>query len=187
MVEQQLEYRPLAPGKYPRAPGGPGRWIALLLAVGVVALCLNRKWLADKFLFGGYTEWVSRQQINQIGAMRIPASATDVKARVRSWQDTLLVVRFSIPPGDLTAFLDSTGIRRPLSTTEAPSAFKTEWYAPWWRPGRPVVFEAGEGEVVRTRRDAEDGFQWEETVLQAVLIDESDPQKYIVWMWAAGD
>ena len=80
---------------------------------GVVLLFLNARWLADKFLFGGYTESLTRQQIERIGAMRIPATATDVRARDRSWQDTLLVVRFSLPPANLGAFLDSARFARP--------------------------------------------------------------------------
>lgn len=176
-----LEYHPPESTRYPRARDVRWDWIcgALLLVV-VVLVALNGRRLTDKFLFGGYTESLSRQQIERIGAMQLPASATRVRARVRSWQDTLLVVRFSLPPADVATFLGSTGIEQPLSTTELPANFEHA-NTPWWQPGHPKTFEAGEGEVVPTRRDPEDGYQWEESVRQHVLIDKSNPESYTVW------
>ncbi len=142
---------------------------ALVIALGV--------WAVHGFLEGMDTETLTTQEIEQLGSLTLPPSATEVRAHYRQGMDYILNVRFRIDPRDLDALIDSTSIRRPLSTTAFPLELDTfSSDKPWWNPGRPASFLAGDNDTRPTTQPS--------GPYQRLLIDTTDPASYLVWFVA---
>lgn len=82
-------------------------------------------------------------------------------------------------PAELPALLASTGIKQPLSTSagaiDACFLPPPRQSTPWWVPGQPTVFETGDGEVSTPGG---------RTIYQRILIDETNPTVWTVWLVA---
>jgi hypothetical protein len=171
-------------GYQPARAARRARWrrvVLVTLIVGVVgAVCVvgARAFLLHAFK-GTDTESLNPAQIERWANFKLPPSASNVRAHLAGWQDHTLRVRFDLTAAELPAFLDSTGIRRPLSTN--PADIDDEFHSAgpnpklWWNPGVPAKFETGEGEF-----DDPDG----PTIYQRILIDRSNPTTWTVWFIA---
>lgn len=171
-----LDYASSKPGASWRRPV-----ILSLIAVGAgaVILFIAAAVLVTRMppMLGTDTESVTVQQIEQIGAVRLPRSLTNLRARLQSFQDFSLQARFSIPADDLDELIDGLQIPRPLSTTDIPWHLATRGGAgsTWWTPGKPAVFESGSnapGSQPTTQP----------AIYRYLLIDKTDPQQYVVWL-----
>jgi hypothetical protein len=150
-------------------------WVGLLLAslllLGFVGRIVFLK-LAGHLL-GVSTDWPSQREIEETGGFKLPPGARNVKAHSEGFTDSVLYVRFTIPPDQLGVLLQSTRIAQPLSTNNA-SGIQAGPVPSWWIRVPPAHFEAGGG-VAGT------GTTTQPTIWQDILIDETNPKEYVVW------
>jgi hypothetical protein len=143
--------------------------IAIVAALAVAVWWLRSSWVP----FSGNGR-LSRSEVERIGQFRFPPGATDVLSNYVGLQDPTLQVRFSMPAGELDRFLADASLKRPLSFTEVPRDIDHPGPTkPWWQPGRPASFEAGEVTIPTGK-----------AVHKSVLIDKSNPQVFTVWLVA---
>jgi hypothetical protein len=154
------------------SPRWPWWWLASALAVGVVGCAiigfLGWRWLEASPLFSGYQEDLTTAQIESIGRIKLPPSATGIQARAGGFQDRFISIRFDMAPGELESFLRSTRYTPAIGpATEIPFQALVE-DAPWWRPQDAQRFQAGTNFV--------DG------ISQSVLVDTTDAERYVVYI-----
>jgi hypothetical protein len=149
----------------------------LLVIIGTVAaLTVAALWLRTSWVPFTGNESLSRAEVERIGQFRFPPGATDVLSNCVGLQDPILRVRFKLPSRELDQFVRSTGLALPLSSTSIPDDIARPGPPPpWWKPGQPTVFQAGES---ATPPPGPRG------VHKAALIDESDSQTFTVWLVA---
>jgi hypothetical protein len=147
-------------------------WLAGGLVLGVVACvaagALALGW-ADGIL-GSTQENLTQAQIESIGRIKLPPSAANLHAVAGGFQDRFILVRFDIDRADLPALagsrywpsLDSTG------AVGVPFQPGLEPDRPWWKPREAQRFASGSNVV--------DG------IAQAVLVDMTDANRYIVYI-----
>jgi hypothetical protein len=156
-------------------PTARPRWIwwlvgavaCLVIGCAVVSL-LGLRWLGSNPLFGDEQENLTTAQIESIGRIKLPPSAGSIQARAGGFQDRFISIRFDMLPAELDAFLQATRYTPSISPTTEISFQSISDDAPWWRPQDAVRFEAGENFV--------DG------ISQSVLVDMTNPERYIVYI-----
>jgi hypothetical protein len=135
----------------------------VIIAAGLVAWYL-KDW--DPFT----TDEADPATINANAQIELPPSTRDIHVRVSGFREISTHVRFAIDATDLPQFLDSTLCNEPLAPTNP--AFQEEGSGDlsWWRPGDAQRLQ----ECVGKRT----GFY------QHVLVDVSNPDTYIVYVYA---
>lgn len=170
-------------------------WICVTLACGAILLFfpyLLSMW--EWSHVGTSTDALTPADVQSIGQLQLPPDIHNLSAHYDSWMDFDLYVRFDIAPNQVDELLKGTLIRRPLSTTQIQADFVAQ-SAPvgWWVPGTPSRFEAGGSQdhfmhpmVATTMPLAVQATPPPATtqaaVDQQILIDESNPTRYRVWM-----
>jgi hypothetical protein len=139
--------------------------LALVICFGYLA--------ANGYLLGTTTESLTQQQTEAIGYFKLPPGTRNLRSHYEGFQDFYLHVRFSIPPDQASTFLQSTRISQPLSKQDT-SGVVTGSGPSWWIKALPASFEAGGSSNPTTQP-----FIW-----QSILIDETNPQEYVVWFVA---
>jgi hypothetical protein len=124
-------------------------------------------------LLGTTTESLTQQQIESIGYFKLPPGSRNLRSHYEGFQDFYLRIRFTIPPDQVNTFLQSTRISQPLSKQDA-SGVVTGSGPSWWIRTLPANFEAGGCSNPTTQP-----FIWHD-----ILIDETNPQEYVVWFIA---
>jgi hypothetical protein len=122
----------------------------------------------DNPLLGGYQEDLTTAQIEGIGRITLPPSAGGVHARAGGFQDRFIHIRFDMAPADLGPFLKGTRYTPSVGPAKQVPFQSIAPDAPWWRPQDAQRFEAGNNFV--------DG------ISQTVLVDMTDPERYIVYV-----
>jgi hypothetical protein len=147
-------------------------WLAGLAGLAVASCAimalLGLRWLASNPLLGGYQEDLTTAQIESIGRIALPPTASGIQARAGGFQDRFISIRFDMAPADLEPFLRSTRYTPSISPTAEVPFQSIDVDAPWWRPQDAKRFEAGANVV--------DG------ISQTVLIDMTNAQQYIVYV-----
>jgi hypothetical protein len=172
-MSRDLDYERVA--DEPRESPRPRSWfkvIATLAAIAVAWLCLRASWVP----FSG-NESLSRTKVERIGQFRFPPGATEIATNYVGLQDPTLQVRFKLPSRELDLFVQTASPTPALSSTEIPhEIYSPGPTKPWWQPGRPSVFLAGAWitQPAGARR----------ALHRAVLIDQSSPQQFVVWLVA---
>ena len=140
------------------------------MALGVLALRWAGGLVAQDPLLGGAQEDLTAAQIENIARIKLPPSAAGVHALAGGFQDRYIFVRFDIDRADLPALaadkhwpaLDSSG------AAGLPFQPGLEPDREWWAPRQAKRFASGSSFV--------DG------IAQAVLVDMTDPNRYIVYV-----
>jgi hypothetical protein len=155
------------------------RWLlaGVVVFVFVAAVVGAVVWLAASghdFLGGTDTERLTPARIQSAGLFTLPPGATNVHAHLQAFQDYCIHIRFDVPPAQLPAFVASTRCAGMFQGSELPSDIVDDpsFVRPWWAPGRPFKFTAGSWEQGMTK--------------QEILIDESDPTRYVVYVIVTG-
>lgn len=78
----------------------------------------------------------SRERVEGFIGAALPASASDVYTAEGGFQDTIMWVRFDLPPEDLPLFLAALGVTGEL---DPDSSDPTPHDAEWWEPETAVV------------------------------------------------
>jgi hypothetical protein len=163
---------PIQRQRVPRALG-----IALILVVLIIPLAATVSMERFGVTFTAFDKDVSNippAKIEAFADLRLPASATDLQSHLSGFQDeSSLRVRFAILPSDLQSFMRTTRFTEPLSSSGIPDLIAEPFDLPWWKPRTVQHYLAGK--TTFQREDA--GRQY-----QAILIDTSDPQRYIVYL-----
>ena len=108
-------------------------------------------------------------EIEALARIVIPPGATNIHAEDGGFQDRFIHVRFDIVPGELDTFLSGSRYTPNVGDGgEVPFQHSIEPKAEWWRPRAASTYKSGSGFV--------DG------VSQAVLIDTSDSERYVVYV-----
>lgn len=141
----------------------------LLLGSVMIGWLGLRAFMGSDPLSGGPQDELTNAQIESAAYMRLPPSAHNVQVLYDGFQEYHIHVRFEMDPADLPAFLSSTQITSPLSTTLQPFNHNSlEPQRAWWTPQQAQHWQAA-----MLQRDL---------FSQAVLIDMTDPQRYIVFV-----
>jgi hypothetical protein len=172
-MSRDLDYERTAdePRDSPRARS----WFKVITTLAAIAgawLWLRASWAP----FSG-NETLSHTEVERLGEFQFPPGATEIRTNYVGMQDPTLQVRFNLPAGELDQFVRSAKLDLPLSSTSIPRDIASPGPAkPWWKPGQPSVFQAGESttQALKPRR----------AVHKAVLIDQSNPQTFTVWLVA---
>jgi hypothetical protein len=157
----------------------PRRQIRAILITCAVPAALTVGWFflrASWIPFSG-NDLQSRAEVERIGQFKFPPGATEIATSYVGMQDPTLQVRFKLPARDLDQFMQSASLPRPLSSSAIPHDIGNPGPTqPWWNPRRPAVFQAGEltTQAGSSRRELH----------RAVLIDQSDPEQFVVWLVA---
>lgn len=151
------------------------RWLSWLIG-GVTLL------LIACVALGGYGLWrfsqidllsttandtLTQAQIEQLIEARLPPSATNVHSYYTKFQDYFACVSFEIDPADLHTFVATTPFTQPLSVTTPPAPSTGPCNSAWWHPHTATHLEG-------TSRPVGSG-------TETLMIDMSDPQRYIVY------
>ncbi len=162
------------------AANGRNRWLLLgtgaLLTVCLLAGCFGvAGWAALAALsseppFAPAPAAPTFAEIESVARITLPPSARNVQAHQEGFQDRIIWVRFEMAPADLPGFVAGTRVAPPLSSTVNPLGQDTVTGLPWWTPGQAQRFEAGEGAFAGAS--------------QAIVIDTTDPQTYVVYVRA---
>jgi len=112
-------------------------------------------------------------KIEAFADLQLPSSATDVQSHLSGFQDSFLRVRFAMSPSDLQPFMGTTRFTEPLSSSSVPDLIAEPFDLPWWKPLTVQHYLAGKTTFQREGA----GRQY-----QAILIDTTDPQHYIVYL-----
>ena len=188
------------PAAVPPATSSPRRSVTrrVVAALAVCLVCVGLVVIVLRVL-GGLAfsqmvtdvETLTPAQIEAVGQFKVPPGAANIRSRSVSWLDYSLRVSFTLPPAEVGALLDSTRVRRPLSTTHIP--FSLTQSDGWWNPGAPASFEAGSSEPRMRVAQFEALEEAEEDAAssapttrpdtrQEILIDKTNPQLYKVWL-----
>lgn len=116
---------------------------------------------------GESTESPSRGQIEAYSGLRIPSGASDLRARLNQViTKRTLFVRFLLDPSGVESFLLDSPFREPLSAAAVPDQLKDAFRPAWFVPEAARTFVAGA------------------TARAAILIDMSEPAKWVVYVTA---
>jgi hypothetical protein len=156
-------------------PSARPRWLWWLigavagLVIGCVVIGLVAwRWLGSNPLLGDEQEQLTAAQIESIGRIQLPPSAAGIQARAGGFQDRFISIRFDMLPAELDTFLKATRYTPSISpTTKIPFQSLSDGIS-WWRPQDAQRFESGENFV--------DG------ISQAVLVDMTSTERYIVYV-----
>jgi hypothetical protein len=151
--------------------------LAFLLVAGSATLAGGLWWLSQQDDVLGTTkiDELTRTQAEQTAGVAFPASTSRLHTHYAAFQDYIVHVRFEIDPSDAEAFVRSLPISEPtISTVERPMMY-TEGMPEWWKPESAGKFQAISG-VAKTAAGYPDS--------QTVLIDTTDPSRYIVYIVA---
>lgn len=155
------------------------RWIWWLLGglmlVAVIGSALTgvvlRQISAVDFLGTTSEDELGRTDIERLLDAQLPPSAANVYSYYTSFQDYYAMIRFEIDPADLPQLLARSPFSDPLNTTNNP--FQAKQNEPsWWQPHNARQFQWGQ-----TNKNSEDS---------TILIDTTDPQRYIVYWHGIG-
>jgi hypothetical protein len=169
-MTRDLDYQQRA--DQPRARSWLSVTLVSLTGLAVAWLLLRASWVP----FSG-NESLFRAEVERLGQFQFPPGATEIATNYVGMQDPTLQVRFNLPSGEFDQFVRSAKLDPPLSSTSIPSDIAHPGPTkPWWKPGQPSVFQAGESttQALKPRR----------AVHKAVLIDQSNPQTFTVWLVA---
>ena len=160
--------------------GPAGRHRRFWWGAGAVAIA---GLLAGCALIGGAALWLTTRdspfgvraqptpttaQIESVARITLPPSARGVRAHQEGFMDRIIWVRFEMDPADLGPFVAGTRISPPLSSADNPFAGEIGSKLAWWTPEGAQRFEASEA--------------FSGGVGQAILIDTTDPQRYVVYV-----
>ena len=174
-----------------RSLPGPGRRLRWTVSAALAACLLSGGlvgggwWLGSRLAIGGDPLLSSGQtnlttgQIERAARIALPPSARDVRAYDQSFMDTIVFVRFEMAPADLPQFVAGTLVSPPLSQTVNPFAGQSlgpNTALDWWTPQGARRFEAG---TVSLKTGAPGS---NNSLSQAILIDTTDAQTYIVYV-----
>ncbi len=106
--------------------------------------------------------------IERVARITLLPSARNLQAHQEGFQDRIIWVRFEMAPADLPEFVAGTRVAPPLSSTVNPLGQDTVKGLPWWTPGQAQRIAAGTGLIAGGS--------------QAILIDTTDPQTYVVYV-----
>ena len=159
---------------------GGGLVVGLFLLLVAILLGVQLVRSGGTFTMGPDTEALTTPEIEEIGELKFPPGAEDVRAHYDKGKDFILRVRFTIPPDQVDALIASTHVGTPLSASSIPYQFRWEERAkPWWKPpNRPARFLAGQFDGSRATRPV---------IYQSILNDQTDPNRYTVWFIANDD
>jgi hypothetical protein len=156
-------------------PNARPRWLwwlvgavaGLLIGCAVVGL-VGLRWLSGIALLDDQQENLTPSQIEKIGRIELPPSAAGIQARAGGFQDRYISIRFDIAPADLDAFLRATRYTPSIGPTAEIPFQSLAPDASWWRPQDAQRFEAGQNVV--------------DSISQAVLVDMTSKERYIVYV-----
>lgn len=116
---------------------------------------------------GESNESPSRSQIEAYAGIRLPAGATDVRARLdQVLTKRTMFVRLSLDLGELDAFLRDSRFGEPLSADAFPELLRSRPRPDWFVPEQATRFVAGE------------------TARSAVLVATDEPERPVVYVVA---
>jgi hypothetical protein len=106
--------------------------------------------------------------MESLAYVTLPPSAADIRAECDGFTDFYIYLTFTMSPDDLAAF--QTAILTPLSDADIPPVLLNNTQMREWglNPDAITTFAAGE---------------YDEFPFQFVLIDMSDPARYVVWVY----
>jgi hypothetical protein len=150
--------------------GACGLGIVTCTLLGAVVL-----WRLSQFGLGtSMVDELPREKVELAAGVKLPPSARNLHSHYTAFQDYFIHVRFDMDPADMPVFLSSTHVDLPLSST-IPLSFDEELNVSWWRPLEAKQFQAGQGSVSLPHGYPES---------QSILIDTTDPNRYIVYITA---
>lgn len=162
----------------PSESHGLPRWVKILIGlslIGFVGLAVSGIGLiaflrsSSDPLFLEHPQPASTAEIEAIARINIPERARNIHAQSGGFQDRYIHVRFDIDPADLESFLGATRYTPIVSEgQDIPFQQSIEPDESWWQPRLAKTFLSGSGFV--------DGIN------QAVLVDTSNPDVYIVYV-----
>lgn len=158
------------------------RWVPwaiaalLVLIAGIVAVVYVLR-QAEQIDFLGTTlvDKLTREQAAATAGVTLPPSARGLRSHYAVFQDYIVHVRFEIDPADAPALLSSLPIIDPAISSSVRPPMYTEGMPDWWQPDAATTFQAVSGEVSLPSGYPEH---------QDVLIDTTDPARYIVYIVA---
>lgn len=146
-------------------------WLLVGLVLGIVNVCIIgyvalRAINASDLLLGTeLNDELTNEQIERLIEAKLPPSTNNVHSYYTKFQDYSAQVRFDIDAADAPQFIASTPFTGTWHTTDNPLGTSSE-YA-WWRPQEAQQFQWAERDVGSGR--------------ETILIDMSDPARYIVY------
>lgn len=145
-------------------------WLVVGLVLAVVNVCVVgyvalRSFDPSSLLGTTLNDKLTHAQIEQLMEAKLPPSTSDVHSYYTKFQDYYAQVRFTIDAADAPQFIASTPFTSTWHTTGNP--FSNETKRPWWQPQQAqrsqwATRQVGGGE-------------------ETMLIDMSDPHRYIVY------
>ena len=157
-------------GRHRRSWWGAGAVAIAGLLVGCALVGGAGLWLAARSSpFGGRAQPTpTSAQIESVARITLPPSVRGVRAHQEGFMDRIIWVRFEMAPADLGPFVAGTRVPPPLSSATNPFAGGIGSKLPGWTPEEAQRFEAGEASAGG--------------VGQAILIDTTDQQRYVVYV-----
>lgn len=115
--------------------------VLVLLLIGLLCLtgCEAVEMMTNNNAIEDLSQRFSRAEVEAFIGAPIPASATNVFTAGEAALDTMVIARFDLPRGEVTAFLSAAGITSPLSDGYTPFFSGTPPYAEadWWQAPTP--------------------------------------------------
>ncbi len=150
--------------------------LAVVFGIGTMLLLV---WIMGDIFSSSSGVTASASEITAFTSITIPASAQNLQSHVEAFQDTLMYVRFDLPPSDVAGWIaaqswDNPPINKPI---EYPFTSDFEWMRDkaWWQPKQATNPQIGTISYNHPQRGI---------INPSVLLDSSDPAKTIVYVVA---
>jgi hypothetical protein len=157
----------------------PKGWLSLLLVLmvaGVLAIAglylltyLARDWIDD------VSRDLDNATIEDYARIKLPASATNIKAFSERGQDRITYVKFDLPQSDLSDCLKAAGYSAALTPQYRPSQFDADSseVSNWWFAKQAKVFAGASFPAPH--------LAGHKIMQENVLVDQTNPQLYTVY------
>jgi len=131
--------------------------------------------LIDQFIstaLGITGETIDRTTIEDYARIKLPQTATNIHAHTERGIDSLILLKFSLPPADMPQFLAKSGFQSGLKDGYNPLQWKEpDQTNPWWTPQNATVFagiaSGQSGQFIRH-----------------IFVAQTNPTSYIVYVEA---
>lgn len=107
-----------------------------------------------------------RVKVEAVARIKLPESASDLRAEFIDARNSRAIVRFTIPAADLPLTLRLAGYKLPL--TEGNAILMSHQELAWWQPRAAKVLAGG--------------LQGETGFMRRIGVDKTDPSQYIVYL-----
>ena len=149
--------------------------LVLIVAIGSLLVTLLRLPRLRQSIAELETEIseVPTATIERFAELRLPPGATNLQSHLSGSSNLLLHLRFDIVPSQLPDFLAGSRFPAELSDREIPPLLKDPFERVWWKPLEAARFQAARASFRRVTGGRS---------YQALLVDMSDSERYIVYV-----